>query len=115
VFVTNAVLCNPRWENGNNRPPDPEELTNCSFHLERQIALVGPYVIATLGRAALEALSLIEPHAINMSHAVATPVPWNGRVVFPLYHPSPRAMVTRPYADQLGDFRKLKEYADAIA
>src|SRR3954465_5669732 len=33
VFVTNAVLCNPRCPRGLNRPPAPAELVNCRPHL----------------------------------------------------------------------------------
>jgi uracil-DNA glycosylase family 4 len=53
VFVTNAVLCNPRDDRGNNRPPSPAELTNCSIHLESTIRIIEPGVIAPLGANAL--------------------------------------------------------------
>src|SRR5206468_4905877 len=35
VFVTNAVLCNPRSTGGLNRPPGRVELANCREHLRR--------------------------------------------------------------------------------
>ncbi|CEO88630.1 hypothetical protein SSCH_2200001 [Syntrophaceticus schinkii] len=35
VFITNAVLCNPRTEQGNNRIPSVDEIRNCSYYLSR--------------------------------------------------------------------------------
>src|SRR2546421_3528494 len=35
VFITNAVLCNPRSETGANRPPKSSEVRNCSAYLSR--------------------------------------------------------------------------------
>jgi len=48
VFITNAILCNPKQENGNNDTPTMEEIANCSAYLEMIIALVSPEVIVTL-------------------------------------------------------------------
>ena len=40
VFITNAVLCNPRDEKGNNSPPNKEEVRNCSLHLSILIDII---------------------------------------------------------------------------
>jgi len=40
VFTTNALLCNPRQENGNNRTPTTKEIENCSAYLEMVISLI---------------------------------------------------------------------------
>lgn len=114
VFATNAVLCNPQDAAGRNRPPSPDELRACSFHLEMTVKVVDPAVIATLGRAALSALSLIYPHEIILGRSLATPVKWAGRTVFPLYHPSPRVMNIRSLARQADDFRALRRLADSL-
>lgn len=113
VFITNAVLCNPRDGEGKNRAPADEEVRNCSFHLADQIRLVAPRVIVTLGRAALNALRLIEPHSYDLARDVGTPCGWMGRIIFPLYHPSPRVLGQRPLSIQRQDFTKLKELVDA--
>jgi hypothetical protein len=34
-------------------------------------------------------------------------VPWRGRLLFPLYHPGPQAMLHRGFAKQSGDYRVL--------
>lgn len=110
VFITNAVLCNPRDDQDRNDTPTGEELANCSFHLESQVRLVDPVVVATLGTSALAALGLIQPHGVSLRSWVAKPIPWNGRTLFPLYHPSPRALMTRTMAQQHQDFAALARY-----
>jgi uracil-DNA glycosylase family 4 len=114
VFVTNAILCNPQEENGNNGTPTPEEITNCSFYLEMVIALVNPDVVATLGKTALEALDLISPHGIDLQEGVARLFPWWGRRLFPLYHPGPRALIHRSLAKQRSDFMLLAKLVDPV-
>jgi DNA polymerase len=109
VFITNAVLCNPRTVSGVNRPPARNELRNCSGWLRAQIALVDAAVIVTLGAVALAALDRIEPHGLTLRSDAGRSVPWNGRLLVPLYHPSPRAGLSRSYADQDEDFRRLGE------
>ena len=109
VFITNAVLCNPRRESGANRPPSRAELVNCAGWLRCQIELVDPAVVVTLGAVALAALARFSPHGATLREGVGLPVPWNGRLLMPLYHPSPRAGLSRSYTDQDADFRRLGE------
>ena len=49
VFIANMVKCRPP----NNRDPFPEELQACSKYLDKQIELVNPLLIVTLGRFSL--------------------------------------------------------------
>lgn len=104
IFVTNAVLCNPRDEKGNNAPPSRETLRNCSTNLARQIEAIDPAIVVTLGAAALDATRLIENHDLSLSSAVRTAQNWNGRILIPLYHPGARAMVHRNFAAQTADY-----------
>jgi uracil-DNA glycosylase family 4 len=87
VFITNAVLCNPKQDDGNNDTPTAEEIAKCSAYLEMVITLVNPDVIVTLGVTALDALNLLSPHGIELREGVAQLVPWRGTRLFPLYHP----------------------------
>jgi uracil-DNA glycosylase family 4 len=114
VFITNAILCNPQEDNGNNATPTPEEIANCSAYLEMVIALVQPDVVATLGKTALEALELISPHGIEFQAGVARMVPWRDRKLFPLYHPGPRALIHRSLAKQRADFMVLAKQVDPV-
>jgi uracil-DNA glycosylase len=106
VFITNAVLCNPRDAAGRNAAPTRAELANCAGFLARQIALVNPQVVAPLGAVALAALGRLHPHGLTLAD-VGVPARWNTRVLFPLCHPSPRARGHRGLARQRADFSRL--------
>ena len=114
VFITNAVLCNPQQENGNNGTPTADEIANCSAYLEMVIALICPEVIVTLGATALSALDLLAQHGIKLRQGVATLVPWRNARLFPLYHPGPRAMVHRSRAKQRSDFMLLSKVVHPV-
>ena len=109
IFVTNAVLCNPKDSRGNNDTPSAQEIKNCAAFLSRQITLVNPLFIATLGAVALRALALIEPHDLELKSAVRTANNWYGRTLIPLYHPGQRAMVHRSFANQRSDYQFLAD------
>jgi uracil-DNA glycosylase family 4 len=116
IFVTNAVLCNPRSaDDRRNRPPSRDELAACADHLGRQIAVVDPLVVAPLGAVALAALDRLEPHALALGEAAGRPSPWYGRWLVPLYHPGDRALLHRPLDRQLADVRALRRFLDAEA
>ncbi len=107
LFVTNAVLCNPRDPVGRNARPSPAELRNCSDHLAAQIAVLDPPWVVALGHTALRALALLAPHGVRLAADVGHPRQWYGRHLVPLYHPGPRALIRRPLAVQVEDYRRL--------
>lgn len=107
IFITNAILCNPQDEHGNNATPTDIEVENCSYYLDMVIELVNPEVIVTIGNKALEALNNICHHDISLKNSVAKLVRWNGMYVFPMYHMSPRATVHRTLIQQRSDFIAL--------
>ena len=109
AFVTNAVLCNPRDEAGNNSTPSSQEVENCSAHLREQIDLVSPRIVVSLGATALRATSLIEQHQFSLQKHVRTAQRWYGRILIPAYHPGQRAMVHRSFANQLSDYQFIAE------
>jgi len=104
IFVTNAVLCNPRDERGNNAPPTLTEIDNCAQHLKSQIDLIQPQMVMTLGGVSLEATRRIEPHDYSLRASVRTANSWYGRLLLPLYHPGARAMIHRSFANQTADY-----------
>ena len=110
VFVSNAVLCNPRDAGGRNDTPTSAEMRNCSAHLRDLLDILDPPYVVTLGRAALSALALIAPHQVDLRRHVATPLPWAGRILVPLYHPGPRAQLHRSFAQQQEDFARLRTF-----
>ncbi len=108
-FVTNAILCNPRNDEGNNAPPSKKEIQNCANFLRRQIELINPTVVASLGAQSLFALDLIEPHNLRLADSVRQEIKWFGRLLIPLYHPGQRAMLHRSFSNQLADYQFVAE------
>lgn len=108
IFITNSVLCNPRKESGANRKPSVSESLNCAAFLARQIELVAPQVVVTLGAVALAALSRIEYHQFSLKDSAGRVCRWHGRLLVPLYHPSPQVLASHRREDaQLRDYRAV--------
>ena len=109
IFITNAVMCSPRTATDANRKPTKAEINNCSSFLRRQIDLIQPRVIATLGSVALEALKAIEYHEFKLKTDAARILDWYRVKLVPLYHPSPQVIASHRRMDQqLEDFRALQ-------
>jgi DNA polymerase len=85
VFVANVLKCRP----AGNRDPLPEEIASCEPHLFRQIELIEPMLVATLGNFATKLLSG-KPAGITRVHGYEQEVTLGARKVtlFPLYHPA---------------------------
>ena len=80
VFITNVVKCRPP----DNRDPLPDEVAACRPYLERQIELLNPRVVVTLGRHSM--LRFYPEGKISQDHGKI--LRWEDRILFPLYHPA---------------------------
>ncbi|HEX8097246.1 MAG TPA: uracil-DNA glycosylase [Pyrinomonadaceae bacterium] len=110
VFITNAALCNPRKASGANRRPTTQELSNCSEYLRRQIEIINPRIVVTLGAVSLEALKRIERHGLSLKEAAGKIYEWNARLLVPVYHPSPQVLASHRREDaQLRDYKAVAE------
>ncbi len=108
VFITNSALCNPRGETGANRKPTRAEVSNCSDFLRRQVEVVDPRVVVTLGAVALAALRAVEYHPFTLKENVGQVHVWRGRLLVPLYHPSPQVLAShRREPQQLEDYQSV--------
>lgn len=107
IFITNAVLCNPRTPDGNNDSPTSAEIRNCSQYLREALEIIKPKYVVTLGAIALASLNAIKPHQIKLSEGVGELFSWNGFQVYPLFHPGPRAFIWRTKTQQVEDYRTL--------
>jgi uracil-DNA glycosylase len=86
VFITNIVKCRPPG----NRDPEPDEVAACAPYLRRQLEVLDPAVVVTLGR---HSMSRFMPGArISQAHGTTRPVdPATGAhdaTVFAMYHPA---------------------------
>jgi DNA polymerase len=110
IFITNAVMCSPRTATDANRSPKKSEIKNCSNFLKKQLELIEPKIVATLGSVALEALKVIEYHQITLKNGIGNFFDWNNRILVPLYHPSPQVIAShRRLHEQLDDFKVLQK------
>jgi uracil-DNA glycosylase family 4 len=106
IFITSAALCNPRSASGANRRPTPREVANCADFLTRTVQLVDSPVIVTLGGVALAALKLVHYHEFSLKEHAGKIHRWHGRLLVPLYHPSPQVLITsRDERAQLKDYK----------
>src|SRR5882672_6799524 len=85
VYIANTLKCRPPQ----NRDPLPEEIASCESHLFRQIELIQPKLVATLGNFATKLLSG-KPLGITRVHGREQEVMLGpSRVLlYPLYHPA---------------------------
>jgi DNA polymerase len=85
VFVANVLKCRPPG----NRDPLPEEIAACEPHLFRQIEIIEPALVATLGNFATKLLSG-RPAGITRVHGHEQEVTLGARrvLLFPIYHPA---------------------------
>jgi uracil-DNA glycosylase family 4 len=61
VYITNIIKCRPPG----NRDPSPQEKANCYPYLQKQIELIDPKVIITIGRHSFS--SLIPDHQLKIT------------------------------------------------
>jgi uracil-DNA glycosylase family 4 len=99
VYICNMIKCRPP----ENRDPQPSEMDTCRPYLDRQIELIDPKVIVTLGRHSFGKFFAGE----TISKARGRPREWNGRIVFPVYHPAATLHNPRLKPVLEEDFRKL--------
>jgi DNA polymerase len=85
VYIANVLKCRPPG----NRDPVPDEIESCEPHLFRQIELIQPLVIATLGNFATKLLSGKQT-GITRVHGQEQRTTLGGRdvLLYPLYHPA---------------------------
>jgi DNA polymerase len=101
VFITNVVRCRPPG----NRDPLPDELQACDTYTQRQIAVLDPKLIVTLGRYSMARFVGQGP----MRELHGRTREWNGITCLAMYHPAailrtPTVEMRRIYED---DFRKI--------
>ena len=86
VFITNVVKCRPP----DNRDPEPDEVAACAPYLRRQLEVIDPALVVTLGR---HSMARFVPNArISQVHGTTAPVdPATGArdaTVLAMYHPA---------------------------
>jgi len=106
VFVSNVLKCRPPG----NRDPLPAEIEECTPHLLRQVELIEPRVICTLGNFATKLLSG-RPDGITKVHGRPQDREVAGRAVrlYPLFHPAAALRTEAVRGALRDDFLRLPE------
>jgi DNA polymerase len=106
VYIANVLKCRPPG----NRDPLPEEIQACESHLFRQIELIQPKLVATLGNFATKLLSG-RPNGITQVHGREQQVTLGGNEVtlYPIFHPAAALYTPRMLAVLEEDFRRIPE------
>ena len=99
VYITNIVKRRPP----ENRDPLPEEIETYKTYLKRQIQVINPKIIATLGRFAMN--YFLPNFKISQSHGKG--VVLRGKIIYPLYHPAAALRATAILKELENDFKKL--------
>ena len=104
VFIANVLKSRPPG----NRDPEPDEITACKPYLYRQVELIEPTVICTLGNFATKLLTrsnagITRVHGVPQVHQVG------GRRVqiFPIFHPAAGLRTPSVKEKLREDFQKL--------
>jgi DNA polymerase len=100
VYIANVIKCRPP----ENRNPEQDELDACRPHIRRQIEIIQPKVIVTLGRFALQSL-------MEKGYAVSSVrgqwLDYNGIKVMPTYHPAYLLRTPAAKKDVWADMKKV--------
>jgi uracil-DNA glycosylase len=106
VYIANVIKCRPPG----NRDPQADEIEACEAHLFRQIELIEPKLIATLGNFATKLLSG-KPHGITRVHGRPQETTLGGRSVtlYPIYHPAAALYTPAMLRTLEDDFRRIPE------
>lgn len=106
VYIANVLKCRPPQ----NRDPSQEEIELCKPYLFRQLEIIKPRIVSTLGNFATQ---VILGRRVSITSVRAKPVQIGGHFVFPLYHPAAalhRGGMIEPLRE---DFHKLKDFLDS--
>jgi uracil-DNA glycosylase len=113
VYITNIVMDRPP----ENRDPTPKEIELYAPFLDRQIDIIQPKVIATLGRFSTEYImrrlgleEKIEPISTAHGKEYKTKTSYGSVTIVPLYHPAVALYKGSNRAMLLSDFKVLKKY-----
>jgi uracil-DNA glycosylase family 4 len=110
VYICNVIKCRPPG----NRDPLPEEIEACKPYLDKQIQIISPRMIVTLGRFSME--RHFPGAKISQIHGQARKI--EGIIYYPMYHPA--AALHQPrwrqlVQDDMSKIPQLLAAADSIA
>ncbi len=116
VYITSIVNDRPP----ENRDPSPKEIELYSPFLVRQLNIIQPRIIATLGRYSMNVIlsefgleNNIKPISQNHGSTYKAKTTWGEVVIIPLYHPAVALYNGSKRAILLEDFKTLKKFTNS--
>lgn len=109
VYIANVLKCRPP----DNRNPLPTEIEACKNFLFRQIEIINPKIICTLGTFSTQLL--LGNNKIQISKVRGHMLTgWKNYRIFPTFHPS--YLLRNPNSKKIAleDFKRLKEIVDSL-
>ena len=119
IFITNACLCHPDFPGYTDKAPTKKEIVNCHEWLYKQISIMQPELIVTIGGTALKSMRLFFASSEQLKtfqlkkdigKVVRDTTPW----VYPLYHTSRRGRTHRDAEKQKDDWLKIPSILEEI-
>lgn len=103
VYISNIVKVRPP----DNRDPSIEELAAYKKYLDREIEILNPELIVTLGRFSMS--KFLPDAIISQVHGKLHKIKWDGKVsyVLPMYHPAAALRSTARKVAFTNDFKKI--------
>lgn len=99
IYITNIVKRRPP----DNRDPLPEEITAYTPYLAKQVAVIQPKIIVTLGRFSMN--YFLPKAKITQDHGKAFRL--KNYLIYPVYHPAAALRSTEMLKSFRGDLKKL--------
>lgn len=107
IYIANVIKCRPPQ----NRDPFPEEIELCKPYLMKQIKIINPPLICTLGRFALQVIS---GRKLSITKVHGTLIKKGGFLLYPLFHPAAALHRGNLYASLKKDFIQLQEILERL-
>ncbi len=107
VYITNLVKCNPRDNKDRNRPPSNNEIQSCWPFLKKEIEMVQPKLIISLGKSASD--FFIRERSKSMKEIHGKEYKLDDKIVIPFIHPGYVIRGAYNKNKYLDEFKKIGE------
>jgi uracil-DNA glycosylase len=110
VYITNIVKVRPP----ENRDPTPQEIAAYRTYLDKELEIIEPKLIITLGRFSMN--KFLPEAKISQVHGRVHRVKWKGKYIYvlPMYHPAAALRGTTMKEAFVADFQKIPKILDWI-
>lgn len=115
LYITNTVKCRPTKNNGKaNRPPTDKEIQSCKTWLWKELQIIKPKAIVTLGKVPTGTLLSKKTFTLEAMVGKGYNPGWMDTVIFPCYHPSYIMVRAKHKEDEaVALFQHVKKFVEA--